>query len=173
MTVDDLVVTDLDGNVVEGHRKATSEKTLHLECFKLYDHVGAVIHCHPLYATMFAVTQQPIPAVIEEFIVYVGGDVPCAPYRTTGSDDLGKVAAQSLDGKFATLMANHGLLVAGANPDKALHVAELVERTAQVMWGAKQIGEIVLLPEKTQRDFANIFMYLRDNPRCPADPLTR
>ncbi len=165
MTVDDLVVTDLDGNVVEGHRKPTTEKTLHLECFKLYPHVGAVIHCHPLYATMFAVTQQPIPAVIEEFIIYVGGDVPCAPYRTTGSDDLGRVAAESLDGKFATLMANHGLLVAGANPDKALHVAELVERTAQVMWGAMQIGTIVPLPDKTQRDFANIFAYLRDNPR--------
>ncbi len=136
MTVDDLVICDLEGNVLEGDRRPTSEKTLHLECFRRYDHVGAVIHCHPIYATMFAVTHQPIPAVIEEFIVYVGGDVPCAPYRQTGSDDLGRTVAEALDGKHATLMANHGLLACGANPEKALHTAELVERTAQVDVGS-------------------------------------
>jgi L-fuculose-phosphate aldolase len=165
MTIDDLVVCDLDGTVLEGTRNPTSEKSLHLECFRLYDHVGAVIHCHPIYATMFAVTHQPIPAVIEEFIVYVGGDVPCAPYRQTGSDDLGRTVAAALDGKHATLMANHGLLACGANPDKALHTAELVERTAQVMWGARAMGEIVQLPEETKTTFGRYYEMIRDNPR--------
>jgi L-fuculose-phosphate aldolase len=165
MAVDDLVVCDLDGTVVEGTRSPTSEKALHLDCYRLYDHVGAVIHCHPIYATMFAVTHQPIPAVIEEFIVYVGGDVPCAPYRPTGSDDLGRTVAEALDGKHAVLMANHGLLACGANPHKALHTAELVERTAQVMWGARAMGEIVRLPEETTRNFSRYFQMIRDNPR--------
>jgi L-fuculose-phosphate aldolase len=165
MTIDDLVVCDLDGTVLDGTRNPTSEKSLHLECFRLYDHVGAVIHCHPIYATMFAVTHQPIPAVIEEFIVYVGGDVPCAPYRQTGSDDLGRAVAKALDGKHATLMANHGLLACGANPDKALHTAELVERTAQVMWGARAMGEIVQLPEETKTTFGRYYEMIRDNPR--------
>ncbi len=165
MTVDDLVICDLDGNVLEGARKPTSEKTLHLECFRRYDHVGAVIHCHPIYATMFAVTHQPIPAVIEEFIVYVGGDVPCAEYRMTGSDDLGRTVAEALDGKHATLMANHGLLTCGATPEKALHTAELVERTAPVMWGARAIGDIVRLPEETTTAFGRYFEVIRDSAR--------
>jgi L-fuculose-phosphate aldolase len=165
MTVDDLVICDLAGDVVQGERKPTSEKTLHLECYRRYEHVGAVIHCHPVYATMFAVTHQPIPAVIEEFIVYVGGDVPCAEYRMTGSDDLGRTVAEALGGKHATLMANHGLLVCGADPDKALHTAELVERTAQVMWGARTLGEIHRLPEETTTTFGRYFELIRDSAR--------
>ena len=76
MTLDDLVVTDLQGNVLEGERPPTSEKALHLACLRRYDEIGAVIHSHAMYCTMFAVTHQPIPCVIEEFDVYVGGDVP-------------------------------------------------------------------------------------------------
>jgi L-fuculose-phosphate aldolase len=67
MTLDDLVVTDLDGNVVEGERPPTSEKALHLACLRRYEEIGAVIHSHAMYCSMFAVTHQPISCVIEEF----------------------------------------------------------------------------------------------------------
>lgn len=90
MTLDDLVVVDMDGKVVSGARAPTTEKALHLACLRQHADIGAVIHCHALFATMFAVTRQPIPCVIEEFEVYVGGDVPVAEYRLTGSDALGE-----------------------------------------------------------------------------------
>ena len=93
MTLDDLVVCDLDGNVLEGERGPTTEKALHLSCLRKHDDINATMHCHAKFATMFAVTRQPIPAVIEEFDVYVGGDVPVANYKATGSDDLGDEVA--------------------------------------------------------------------------------
>src|SRR6476646_7587702 len=75
MTIEDLVVCDLDANVLEGERHPTTEKMLHLECLKAYDDIHAVIHCHAKYCTMFAVTRQPIVCAIEEVEVFVGGDV--------------------------------------------------------------------------------------------------
>lgn len=161
MTVDDLVVTDLAGEVVEGQRPPTSEKALHLACLRDHPDVGAVIHCHPTFATMFAITRQPIPCVIEEFEVYVGGDVPVAEYRLTGSDALGEEVARHVADRGAVLMANHGLLTVGKDPEQALKVASLVERTAQVVWGARALGEIAPLPESTRQRFAPIYKLLR------------
>jgi len=161
MTVDDLVVTDLEGRVVEGHRSPTSEKALHLACLRQHPDVGAVIHCHALFATMFAVTRQPIPCVIEEFEVYVGGEVPVAEYHLTGSDELGEEVARHVADRGAVLMANHGLLTVGKDPEEALKVASLVERTAQVVWGARALGELAPLPESTRKRFAPIYKLLR------------
>ncbi len=87
MELDDLVVCNLDGEVVEGHRSPTTEKMLHLSAMRRYPEINATMHCHAKHCTMFALTRQPIPAVIEEFVVYVGGDVPVADYETTGTDD--------------------------------------------------------------------------------------
>ena len=93
MTLDDLVVCDLDGNVLEGTRGPTSEKALHLTALREHDNIGATMHCHAKFATMFALTRTPIPAVIEEFDVFVGGDLKhavrrCVDDRPSGSHVL-------------------------------------------------------------------------------------
>jgi L-fuculose-phosphate aldolase len=161
MTLEDLVVCDLDGNVLEGTRGPTSEKALHLTVLREYDDVHATIHSHAMYATMFAITRTAIPAVIEEFVVFVGGDVGCADYRTTGTDDLAVEVAKHLHDRSAVLMANHGLFTIGRDPQHAMHVAALVERTAQIIWGAKQIGEVVPIPEEVNTTFAGYYRYGR------------
>lgn len=161
MTTDDLVVVDLDGNVLEGERPPTSEKALHLSCLREHDDLGAVIHCHALFASMFAITHQPIPCVIEEFDIYVGGEVPVAEYRLTGSDELGSEVARHVGERGAVLMANHGLLTVGKDPEQALKVASLVERTAQVVWGARALGDVVPLPEATREKFAPLYKLMR------------
>jgi L-fuculose-phosphate aldolase len=161
MTPDDLVVTDLDGNVLEGERPPTSEKALHLACLRRHDDLGAVIHSHAMFASMFAVTHQPIPCVIEEFDVYVGGEVPVADYRLTGSDELGEEVARHVGDRGAVLMANHGLLAVGKDPEQALKVTSLVERTAQIVWGARALGDLVPLPEETRQRFAPIYKLMR------------
>jgi L-fuculose-phosphate aldolase len=110
---------------------------------------------------MFAITHQPIPCVIEEFEVYVGGDVPVADYRLTGSDELAEEAARHLGDRGAVLMANHGLLTVGRDIFDAMKVAQLVERTAQIVWGARSLGELVPLPAKTRTAFAPIYKAMR------------
>ena len=160
MTLDDLVVTDIDGNIVSGERAPTTEKSLHLACLKKYSDIGAVMHCHAMFATMFAIVQQPIPCVIEEFDVYVGGDVPIADYKMTGSDELAEEASKWLEDRGAVLMANHGLLCVGKDARDALKVANLVERTAKILWGAKLLGEPVPLPQSTIERFAPAYKFL-------------
>ncbi|MGH8977413.1 MAG: class II aldolase/adducin family protein [Acidimicrobiia bacterium] len=161
MTVDDLVVTDLDGNVLEGTRSPTTEKALHLACLTAYDDIHAVIHCHAKFCTMFAITHQPIPCVIEEVDVFVGGEVPVANYEFTGSQELADEASKWVGDRAAVLMANHGLLTVGKSPRDALKIANLVEITAEIVWGARALGPLVPLPTSTQEKMAPIYKMLR------------
>ncbi|MFN8019598.1 MAG: class II aldolase/adducin family protein [Acidimicrobiales bacterium] len=165
MTLEDLVIVDMDGTTLEGHRSPTTEKDLHLSALRSYPELGAVIHTHAVYATMFALAHEPIPAVIEEVVVYVGGDVPCCEYKGTGSKELGDEVAAHLADRGAALLANHGLVTCASTPEKALHNAALVERTAKIIWGARAMGATVHpLPEKVNRDMAGVYRFVRENP---------
>lgn len=161
MTLDDLVVCDLDGNVLEGERGPTTEKALHLGALRLHPEINATMHCHAKFATMFALTRQAIPAVIEEFVVYVGGDVECAEYRTTGTDELGEEVAKRVADRACVLMANHGLFAVSKTPKDVLKVAQLVERTAEIVWGARLLGEVVPVPAEVNETFAGYYRYGR------------
>lgn len=161
MTLEDLVVVDLDGEQVSGERSATTEKSLHLACYRAHPEVRGVVHCHAPHASMFALVHQPIPACVEEFVVFVGGEVRVCDYRTTGTDELAKIVAAGLAERSATLMANHGMVSVGKNPEDALHAALVVEHNAHIVWGARALGEIVPIPEKVNTDFANIYDLIR------------
>ncbi len=162
MVIDDLVVVDLDGNVVEGDKGPTSEKALHLACYRRYPEVGGVIHSHAVYATMFAVAREPIPAAIEEVAVYIGGDVPVAEYTMTGTDELGEEVASKLGDRAAVLVANHGMVTVGPTLDKALHAARLVERTAQIVFGARMLGRVHDVPAEVNENFAGVYKLMRN-----------
>jgi L-fuculose-phosphate aldolase len=166
MTLEDLVVVDADGAVLQAKegRAPSTEMNLHLSCYRAFDDIGSVIHSHPVWATMFAISHQPIPAVIDEFAVYCGGEVRCADYAASGTPDVGNNAVKALEGRAAALIANHGLVAVGPRPDKALHVTALVERTAQIVWGARALGGPVPIPDDVNQGFASIYTYLRRNP---------
>jgi L-fuculose-phosphate aldolase len=166
MTLDDLVVVDPDGGVLhaaEG-RSPSTEMKLHLACFEAFDDIGSVIHSHPVWATMFAIAHQSIPACIDEFAIYCGGEIRCADYAASGTPEVGSNAVKALEGRAAALIANHGLVAVGPRPDKVLHVTALVERTAQIVWGAKALGGPVPIPDDVNAGFAGIYGYLRANP---------
>jgi L-fuculose-phosphate aldolase len=166
MVLDDLVVVDADGVVVQAAegRSPSSEMALHLACYRAFDEIGSVIHSHPVWATMFAVARQPIPACVDEFAVYCGGEIRCADYAASGTPDVGNNAVKALEGRAAALIANHGLVAVGAKPDKVLHVTALVERTAQISWGARALGGPVPIPDEVNKNFASVYAYLREHP---------
>ena len=161
MTLEDLVVIDLDGNVVEGTRGPSSEKAVHLECYRQFDDVGAVIHSHPTYASMFAVARQPIPAAIEESIVFIGGDIPVCDFCDTGSDDLAREAAKLLADRSAVLLANHGMVSIGADPYSALRVAGLAEKVAKIVVGARTLGGEQRVPEGQEKNLHGVYQLMR------------
>jgi L-fuculose-phosphate aldolase len=161
MARDDLVVVDTGGKVVSGHRSPTSELGVHLAALAAHPEAGAVVHCHAKHASMFAVAQQPIPAAIDEFVVYIGGDVPVCGYHPSGSDELAAAVAAALADRSAALMANHGLVTIGKTVDDALHSALVVEHNAEIVWGARLLGTVAELPEKARADFAGVYDYVR------------
>lgn len=165
MQLDDLVLVDPGGAVLQAAdgRSPSSEMQLHLACYSAFDDIGSVIHSHPVWATMFAIAHEPIPACIDEFAVYCGGDVRCTEYAASGTADVGTNAVAALEGRAAALIANHGLVAVGPRPDKVLHVTALVERTAQIVWGARALGGPVPIPEDVNSNFAAVYGYLRAN----------
>ena len=163
MALEDLVVLTADGTVVEKApgRSPTSEILLHLACYRAFDDIGSVIHAHPVWATMFACAHQPVPACVDEFNMYVGGEVRCAKYAPSGSSEVGTNAVAALQGRGAALLANHGIVAVASTPAKALHVVALVERTAQIAWGGRTLGGVVAIPDKASSDFAGIYQLVR------------
>ena len=164
MTLEDLCVIDLEGNQVAGERGPSSEKLLHLSCYRAFSDVHSVIHAHPIYATMFAVARQDLPAAIDEFAIYCGGDVRCTEYAMSGTPEVGENAVKVLDGRGAALLANHGTVAVGPSPAKALHITALVERSAQIVWGARSIGEVHHLPHEVNSTFAMYYGFMRQSP---------
>lgn len=140
----DVIVVDLDGDVVDdgadGHRPSV-ETSIHLGLLRARADFGAVVHSHALYASMFAVAQRPIPALIDEFAVEIGAEVPVAAYGISGSEDLGaKVVAGIGEYGRAALMANHGLVVGGRDLGHAVDLSIAIDRTAHIVLGAEMLG---------------------------------
>jgi L-fuculose-phosphate aldolase len=165
MTLRDLVVLDLDGSVVDGPRVPSSEKLLHLACYRAFDEVGAVLHSHPPHATMFACARRPVPPVIDEAVLFIGGEVPVADYAMSGSAEVGANAVRVLRGVGSALLANHGLVTVAATPDQALHQAGVVEHCAHVAWGVRALGGHVPLPGQTLRELGYAYRSERGRPR--------
>jgi L-fuculose-phosphate aldolase len=113
---------------------------------------------------MFAVARQPIPAAIDEFAVYVGGSVPVAEYAMTGTDELGEYAADCVANVGSALLANHGTITVSATPAQAIHQLGVVERAAQIVWGARALGNVVDLPEQTNSTLSGYYRMLRQAP---------
>jgi L-fuculose-phosphate aldolase len=164
MTLADLVVLDMDGKVVEGTKSPSSEKSVHLASYRRYPEIGSVIHAHPVYASMFAVAREPIPAVIDEFAVFVGGAVPCAQYAMTGTDELGENAADCLANVGSALLASHGTVTVAGSPAQAIHQLGVVERAAQIIWGARALGNVAQLPEQVNTTLSGYYGMIRNSP---------
>lgn len=161
MGLDDLVVVDATGATVSGHRAPSSEKALHLACYGAFPEIGAVVHSHAVHASTFAVARMPLPAAVDEFSMYVGGEVAVADYAPSGSDALGEAAVRVLAERGAALLANHGLVAVGRDPADALHVTAVVERTAQIVLGARTLGRVHPIPERVDGDLAAVYTMVR------------
>lgn len=150
MTMDDLVVMQLDGSVKEGHRKPSSEWRLHKTVYEAKPGFHSVVHTHSPYATSFAVTRKKIPFVLIEMMLFLGGDIPVAEFAMAGTDEVGKTAVEALKNRYACLMANHGVLAIGKTIDKAHIAAVYVEDVAKIYSMALGHGNAVLLPTEVE-----------------------
>lgn len=144
---DDVVLLRQDGSIVEGERKPTSEKDLHLAIYHARPDVNAVVHVHSVFATTLATLGWEIPP-ISYLVAMSGSKVPIAPYRTFGTPELAKTVSRSLEGYNAVLMENHGLVTVGRDMRSAFTRAETMEFVAQIYWRARSLGEPGVLSDE-------------------------
>jgi L-fuculose-phosphate aldolase len=148
LTAEHMVLVQPDGSVAQGALKPSSEWRMHQGLLDRRPDVGAVVHCHSRHATILACANRPIPAVHYMVAVSGGTSVPVAPYATFGSAELAEAVVETLDGRYAALMANHGQIVVAPNLDFALAIAEEIEEQAAVYWGTLAIGGPTLLADE-------------------------
>ncbi len=133
MTQDMLVKVDLDGNVILGNNKPSSELKMHLRVYKENPSVMAVTHAHPPVATSFAIAGIELDrAILPEAIVNLG-TVPIAPYATPGSQEVPDSIAPFCNCYNAVLLANHGALTWGKDVFEAYFRLESLEYYATVL----------------------------------------
>ena len=147
---EDIVVVDYEGEPVSGEGLPSSELMLHVGVYQARQDVGAVIHCHPPYATAAAVLGQPIPPILEDQMIFLGGQIEIAPHAVSGSSELAQVGVAALGDRNACLLANHGALVVGRDLRAAVYACDYLEKLALAyLWGSASRQLTPLSPEAT------------------------
>lgn len=153
LSEDELVLIDFDGNLVEGDKKPSSEKMLHVEFYKQRPDVNYIIHVHSPYLSSFACCHIPLDEPIMAENVFYFGEIPLAEYGLPSSMDLVQKTAKYFKDYDAVLMANHGFIVGDKTIKDAFLKLELAESYAQVVFNTKMMGGAVLF---TQKEVAEI-----------------
>ena len=147
MDPDDLVVVDMAGRKLRGHRSPSSEIAMHLLIYRLRSDVNSVVHAHPPTATGFAAAGMALTEPLVSEIVIALGEVPLAPYATPGSAELSESLRPLIPGHDAILMANHGVVTYAGDLTAAYMKMETVEHFARVALVTHQLGRQQLLSD--------------------------
>ena len=148
MTPEMLLVTDMDGTVIEGNRHPSSEGKMHLEVYRGRPDVNAVVHAHPPVSTAFAVCRRGLETPYLSELVAGLGQVPCTTsFAMLSTEEVPESVRPYLADHNALLLANHGALAWGGDLWEAFDRLETVEHTAKIVLNAQLLGGGVPLTE--------------------------
>jgi len=137
----DIVVLGLDGKIIEGKLKPSSDTASHLYIYRHREDVFGVVHTHSRYATAFAAAGMPIPCVLTAIADEFGGPIPCGGFALIGDEEIGKVVVESIGKSPAVLLKNHGVFTIGKTAKAAVKAAVMTEDVAAIVWMAFQLGK--------------------------------
>jgi L-ribulose-5-phosphate 4-epimerase len=141
-----MVVLDLDGHLIDGALKPSSDTASHLYIYRHRPDIGGVVHTHSPYATAFAAVGRPIPVYLTAMADEFGGPIPCGGFALIGTEAIGEVVVSTIGTSCAVLLKNHGVFTVGASAEAAVKAAVMTEDVARTVWLALQIGEPVEIP---------------------------
>lgn len=147
---EDVLIVNLDGEIIEGDLKPSSEMGMHLIFYKNREDANAIVHTHSKFATAISCMGWDLKPV-HYLIGFAGYDVKCAEYATYGSQELAENALRSIGDRNAVLLANHGLIALGTDIGRAFSTAEHLEFVSELYYLTKTLGEPKLL-SKEQMD---------------------
>jgi L-fuculose-phosphate aldolase len=145
MNPEDLVIMDLEGRHLRGHRPISSEAGMHLLFYRMRSDVQAVCHAHPPTATGFAAAGQGLDQALLPEVIVCLGKVPLVRYATPGTPDLSAVLEPLVPHYDALLLANHGAVTCGPDLLTAFYRMEIVEHFAKITLASRLAGEPQLL----------------------------
>lgn len=140
LTAASMVVVDLDGAIVEGDFKPSSDTASHLYIYRHRPDVTGVVHTHSRYATAFAAVGRPIPVYLTAQADEFGGEIPCAGFALIGDDSIGQLVVEGIGRAPAILLRSHGVFTIGPSAEAAVKAAVMVEDIAATAWAALQLG---------------------------------
>jgi L-ribulose-5-phosphate 4-epimerase len=146
LRADHMVVLDVDGKVIEGELKPSSDTLSHLYIYRHREDVGGVVHTHSRYATAFAAAGRPIPCVLTAIADEFGGPIPCAGFALIGGEEIGRLVVENLGVSPAVLLRQHGVFTIGADAQAAVKAAVMTEDAAATVWMALQLGTPAEIP---------------------------
>lgn len=155
ITLEDIPVVDLEGNVVDGNKAPSCECDLHRHFYVCRDDVGAVVHCHAPYATALSCLEKPIPLIHFDVMYSHKYEIPCAPFGgMPGTPGLAESVENAIgDDGYAALMAHHGMIGLGNDIAMAWEIATEIECCAQYMVRASVVGKPVIMKPEDFGDF--------------------
>jgi len=146
MQPEDIVILDLEGNIIEGDKKPSSEHSMHRIFYKKRQDINAIIHLHSVYSTTLACLHWELPATHYLIGVSGGENVRCAEYATYGTKELAENVYEAMEDRSAVFLANHGLITGAATLSSAFSKAEEIELCAEVYYRAMSIGKPKIIP---------------------------
>jgi len=162
MKAEDIVVIDIDGETIEGHRNPSIEMPMHLELYRTRDDAQAVVHTHSIFASSMAILHEPLPPILDELVPKLGSTIRVSAYAMPGTTQLGKNVAEAMTERSAALIANHGSVCIAKTIKEALFLSILVERACKIYMTAKQVGAPIELPEDVVEDEQDIWEMMRE-----------
>lgn len=156
---EDVVVMKLDGTIVEGERKPSSEAMLHAGIYRAKPFARGIVHTHSTYCTTLAVLHEPLRAVHYAMAGIGAPEMPVAPYERFGSLELARAVEETMAATPAKgcIMANHGMVVCDTSLAAAFELAANCEWTAGIQWRAMCAGTPVPLTEEQMGDALSAF----------------
>ncbi len=140
LTVNDFVVVDLDGNIVEGDKKPSVDTATHLYIYRNKPNFNSIIHTHSPYASAFALLGEPLPVYSTSHADVFGAEIPVTKYAPVGSEAIGKATLAVLNKAEAVLLNHHGVLVFGKTIDETIRKAIFLEEVAKTAYLARTMG---------------------------------
>ena len=140
LTPNVMVVVDINGKIVEGELKPSSDTASHLYIYRNRPDLNGVVHTHSRYATAFAALGRSIPVYLTAQADEFGCEIPCAGFALIGGEEIGQQVVEHAGSSTAVLLKNHGVFTIGKNAESAVKSAIMVEDIAATVWLALQMG---------------------------------
>jgi L-ribulose-5-phosphate 4-epimerase len=148
LTPDKMVVLDLEGRIIQGTLKPSSDTATHLYIYRKRSDVNGIVHTHSPFATAFAAAGRSIPPVLTAICDEFGGEIPLGRLAPIGDEAIGREIIRSIGNSPAVLMQNHGVFTLGKSVREAVKAAVMVEDVARTAFYALQFGEPLAIPDE-------------------------